>query len=428
MEIEPPENVGSAEPVPPNPVRPKPEPEKSAYVPPSNPFVKLFARLFVILKSPKNLKILAVILLAGGTAFGAYRFFFAKKADVEAAKHQKEAEKEQVVAVKAFKVGRYNYEDSLNALGTIKGGIEFKLSFEIPGVVSAINYREGERYEEGALLISLKQDDILLRLKRAQAEKGKAETTLAIAQEKSKEHQKLFEIGAIPQTTLDKVKLEVDSANYDLQAASLEAKANEVMLEKSNLYAPTAGTIGELHVEEGEAITQNTLVGTHLSTERVLAEFGVTERDLNKLSLGQKAKVFVDAYPDKTFEGTIESVGSVVIGQSRTATVKVRIENSENLLVPGMFARIKILLYQKKNTLVLPADSLQGKENNYSIFVIDPQTKAVHSQPVVIGYQRTDYVQVDSGVKEGDLVAITGLDRLKEESKVRIIETQEAEL
>ena len=205
-------------------------------------------------------------------------------------------------------------------------------------------------------------------------------------------------------------------------------KANESILEKSNLYAPTAGTIGQLNVEEGEAVTQNTLIGTHLSTERVLAEFGVTERDLNKLSLGQKARIFVDAYPDKTFEGTIESVGSVVAGQSRTATVKVRIENSENLLVPGMFARIKILLFQKKNTLVLPTDALQGKENEYSVFVIDQETKAVKSQPVVIGYQRTDYAQVDGGVREGDLVAISGLDRLKEETKVRIIETQEAEL
>ena len=71
--------------------------------------------------------------------------------------------KEERIAITAYKVGRFNFEDSLNALGTIKGSVEFKLSFEIPGVVSAINYREGEKYEEGALLVSLRQDDILLR-------------------------------------------------------------------------------------------------------------------------------------------------------------------------------------------------------------------------------------------------------------------------
>lgn len=407
---------------------PKPSEQPGAEPPAqNNPYLKSFSKLKDAQKSPILKKAIIVIIILLVAGFGAQKIFqiFTAKSKEKISDGQPG---EQVFGIKAFKVGRYNYEDSLNELGTIKGAVEFKLSFEIPGVVSAINYREGERYEEGALLISLKQDDILLRLKRAQAERSKAETALAIAQEKFKEHEKLFQIGAIPQNTLDKVKLEVDSARFDVEANDLEVKANEVMLEKSNLYAPTAGTIGELHIEEGEAITQNTLVGTHVSTERVLAEFGVTEKDLNKLSLGQKAKVFVDAYPDKNFDGTIESIGSVVVGQSRTATVKVRIENPENVLVPGMFARVKILLFQKKNTLVLPTDSLQGKEKDYFVYIIDPGQKLVHKQPIVVGYQRTDYAQIDSGVKEGDLIAVTGLDRLKEGSKVRIIETQEAEL
>ncbi len=421
------ENELNQNPLPEDPKTPDEPPVNPEHKTPVNPYLKSIAKLQGIQNSPYFKKIVIGVVILAVAGFGAQKVFeiFDKKSKE---KISQEKQGDQVIGVKAFKVGRYNYEDSLNELGTIKGAVEFKLSFEIPGVVSAINYREGERYEEGALLISLKQDDILLRLKRAQAERSKAETALAIAQEKMKEHEKLFQIGAIPQTTLDKVKLEVDSARFDVEANDLEVKANEVMLEKSNLYAPTAGTIGELHVEEGEAITQNTLVGTHLSTDRVLAEFGVTEKDLNKLSLGQKAKVFVDAYPDKNFDGTIESIGSVVVGQSRTANVKVRIENPENILVPGMFARIKILLFQKKNTLVLPTDSLQGKEKDYFVYIIDPGQKTVHKQPIVVGYQRTDYAQIDSGVKEGDLVAVTGLDRLQEDSKVRIIETQEAEL
>ncbi|MCI0596831.1 MAG: hypothetical protein L0Z48_09885, partial [candidate division Zixibacteria bacterium] len=112
-------------------------------------------------------------------------------AELISAEQKKE---EPPVPVKGFKVGRFNYEDSLNALGTVKGAMEFKLSFEIPGVVSSVNYREGERYEEGALLISLRQDDVLLRLKRSQAELNKADTQVKIAQEKVSEHEKLFSL------------------------------------------------------------------------------------------------------------------------------------------------------------------------------------------------------------------------------------------
>ena len=120
------------------------------------------------------------------------------------------ATSEATLPVKVFKVARFNYEDTLNALGTIKGAMEFKLSFEVPGVISSINYREGERYEEGALLISLRQDDILLRLKRAQAEMNKAEAESGIAQRKYDDQKKVFEIGGIPQSTLVNPKLEFD--------------------------------------------------------------------------------------------------------------------------------------------------------------------------------------------------------------------------
>lgn len=338
------------------------------------------------------------------------------------------APKDVVIPVKAFKVGRFNYEAPLNVLGTLKGAVEFKLSFEVPGVVSSINYREGERYEEGALLISLRQDDILLRLKRAQAELNKAETQVEIQSEKVQEHEKLFAMGAIPKQTLDKIKLELQGAKYDAEGARLEVKAHESMLEKSNLYAPSAGMIGELKIEEGETVTPNTLLGTHIMSDYVFAEFGVVEKDVNKIALGQRARVFVDAYPDKTFDGVIENLAPVVGGTSRTATARVRIENPERLLLPGMFARIRILLYSKKNTLVLPTDSIQGSQGDQWVFVLHPDKGVAEKRAISVGYTRPDYSQIDAGVSEGELVAVSGLERLEDGAKIRLLETQEAEV
>ncbi len=383
-------------------------------------------------------KVLMLLLVAavigGGVYFG--KGMLSKKGGEEGGEPGKTLEekltetvapKEKTIPVKAFKISRFNYEDSLNVLGTIKGAMEFKLSFEVPGVISSVNYREGERYEEGALLISLRQDDILLRLKRAQAELNKSETQVSIASDKVKEHEKLFSMGAIPKQTLDKVKLEWDGAKYESEAARLEVKANEAMLEKSNLYAPSAGMIGELKIEEGETVTQNTLLGTHIMTEYVYAEFGIVERDVNKIALGQKARVFIDAYPDKTFEGVIENVAPVVGGTSRTATAKVRIENTERLLLPGMFARIRILLYSKKNTLVVPTDALQGSEGDQHVFVVHPDEGVAEKRALTIGYTRPDYSQVDAGLSEGELVAVSGLEKLEDGTKIRLLETQEAE-
>lgn len=372
------------------------------------------------------------LLLAAG-AGGAWYFLKARQAgEAERAKQEKEQEDAQAeasrVPVKVFKAARYNYEDSLNALGNIKGAVEFKLSFEIPGVVNSINYREGEPYEEGALLVSLRQDDILLRLKRAQAELKKSQTALSLAEAKLRDHEKLFELGGIAKAVVEKVQSERDASRYDVEVASLEVRASESVLEKSNLYAPSDGMVGELLVEEGEAVTPNTLIGTHVQTDYVNAEFGVVERDVTKIQLGQKARVYVDAYADQVFEGAVENIAPIVAGTSRTATVRVRIENPDGLLLPGMFARIRILLYSKNNALVVPTECLQGEEEAPEVFVVDPDANTVTRRPVRVGYKRPDYAQIDAGLEDGELVVVSGFERLEEGSKVRILEKQEAEL
>ncbi len=343
-------------------------------------------------------------------------------------KKQQEASSQAAVAIKGFKVTRVNYEDPLQVLGTVKGAQEIKLSYEIPGVISAINYRTGEKYEEGALLISLKQDDILLRLKRAQAAWKKAESEVAIKKDELAEQEKLLAMGAIPKSTLDKKRNELDAAQYESEAQRLEMKAHEAMLEKSNLYAPSSGMLGKLNVEEGENISQNTLVGEHINTEYVFVEVGVVEKDLSKVSLGQKAKVFIDAYPDKNFEGVVENVAGVISGSSRTATVKIRIENPEGLLRPGMFARIRILLYSKANTLAVPAEAVQGKEGDQFVFLVDSEQNTVKKTPITVGYTRPDYVQVDAGLQENDVIAMSGFENLEDGKTIKLLDTQQAEL
>ena len=434
---------------------------------------------------------LVVLLFAGKMVLGIFSKS-TKPSLSDAIKQNQQAAKDAPVAVKGFKVGRFNYEDSMNVLGTIKGSMELKLSFEIPGVISSINYKEGERYEEGALLISMKQDDILLRLKRAQAAFNKAESQAKVTENEVAENEKLLKMGAIPPSTVEKKKLEMDAAKYEAEAQRLEMKANEAMLEKSNLYAPSSGMLGDLNVEEGENVSQSTLIGTHINIEYVYAEFGIVERDVQKITLGQKAKVFVDAYPDKTFEGVVENIAPQITGTSRTSTAKVRVENPERLLMPGMFARVRIMLYSKKDALVVPTDAIQGGEGEKFIYVIklpeqpgaktvepkvagamggglgaiaalsagaqnqakvekklgkaataaaakeakaaaDKEQKrieegTVEKRPVTVGYTRPDYSQIDAGIAEGELVVMTGFERLEDGKKIRLLETQEAEL
>lgn len=363
-----------------------------------------------------------------------YKLFFTTGSKVkQAAEQAQEAtqkesgpaqQQQQAVAIKAFSVAQFDFKDYLNALGTLKGGLEFKLSFEIPGIVDSINYREGEKYQKGALLMSLKQDDILLRLRRSEAKMNRAEISVEMQKNKFQEHEKLFKIGAIPQSTLEKVRLELQAAEFEHEETSLQVRADEIILEKSNLYAPSDGMIGELNVEVGEAVTSNTLLGTHILTEYVNAEFGVIERDVSRIAPLQEALIYVDAYPGKVFKGKVENVSPIVTGTSRTASAEVKIDNTEGLLLPGMFARIKILLYEKDNAIVIPSEAVVETSGKQAVFVVDTGTNKVHLREIIVDYMQSDYTVVAQGLSANELIAITSLDELQPGQRVDVIEKQ----
>lgn len=387
------------------------------------------------ISSQKLKRLVTLLLIVIGCFLVANYFYFEpkkKKAEEERVRQEAEAKQEQksadLVAIKVVDVIRHDYSDILDALGTIKGGMEIKLTFQIPGTIKSINYKEGEKYKKGALLMSLDEQDIILRMKRVEAQMNKSQTAVDIAQQKYEEHEKLYKIGAIPKTTLDKVRLELESAKYDLEVAHLEVQANEAVLDKSNLYAPSDGMIGQLYVEKGETITANTLIGSHILTEYVKAEFGVIERDMKKIKEGLPARVLVDAYPDQVFQGVVESVAPVVGGMSRTATVSVRIDNKDGLLLPGMFARVQVELFKKKDALVIPTEGvLKDEEGKTYAFVLNTEDNTVKKVEITVGYERSDYSQIDEGLEEGQTIAVTGLQQLKDGGKVEVIEKQTLE-
>ena len=344
---------------------------------------------------------------------------------VEGPQQQLGQQQQPAVAVKAFSVAQFDFEDYLNALGTIKGGLEFKLSFEIPGIIDSINYREGEKYEKDALILSLKQDDILLRLRRSEAKLKKAITGEDIYKKKLEEHEKLYKIGAIPHMTLEKAQLEYQGAQYEREEVALQVRADEAILEKSNLYAPSDGMIGELNVEEGEAVTSNTLLGTHILTEYVKAEFGVIERDVSRIANGQTSVVYVDAYPGKVFNGVVDRISPIVTGTSRTATAEIKIPNKEGLLLPGMFARIKILLFEKDKAIVIPTEAIIEVGGKDVVYIIDQKQNTVAMRQISIEYSQSDYTVIREGLEKDELIALTSLDQLKPGTKVEILEKQQ---
>jgi len=314
---------------------------------------------------------------------------------------QKKAEKEtqlgeEEVPVNVFRVAKGTFQDTLSAMGTIKGGSEIELRFQIQGMIESFNFREGDKVKKGEIIARLDQSDALLKLKQAQIE--------------LEEYEKLYSIGAI-------VKSKLEQARLAARLASSE-------FEKTYLRAHKDGIIGDKNVEVGEFITPNVKIATLVNLENVVVELGIIEKEIDRVFLGQKVTVNVDTYPGIDFTGRVGNISPLIAGKSKTLTVKANLDNPGGLLLPGMFARVKISIFEKENALIIPSDSLDKSTGEFRAFVVGNDNVA-YGQKVEVAYLSSDYAQIASGLNEGELVVIEKPESLAEGKRVRIIEVKE---
>jgi membrane fusion protein (multidrug efflux system) len=350
----------------------------------------------------------AGILMAVTSKFGKPLFTTSKErlfSSIERGKKIKELRKkaeketqlrEEEVPVNVFRVVRGTFQDTLSAMGTVKGGSEIELRFQVAGMVKSFNFREGDKVRKGEVIARLDQNDALLKLKQAQIELG--------------EYEKLYSIGAI-------VKSKLEQARLAARLASSE-------FEKTYLRAVRNGIIGDKNVEVGEFITPNVKVATLVSLETVVVELGIIEKEIDRIFLGQKVTVNVDTYPGIDFTGIVSNISPLIAGKSKTLSVKANLDNPGGLLLPGMFARVKISIFEKENALLIPSDSLDRSTGEFRVFVVG-ENNVAYAQPVEVAYLSSDYAQIAGGLEEDELVVVEKPESLTDGKRVRIIEVKE---
>jgi len=245
------------------------------------------------------------------------------------------------------------------------------------------------------------------------------------AEKKLEIFKNLYEIGGIIKAKLEEVELETKSAELQVSSAEVELASAKDERAKTNLYAPRDGVLGSRDKEVGEFVTPNDNIGVLYDTMKVIVELGIVEKDIDKIALGQKVAVTVDARQGETFTGTIDNVFPIIEGKSRTLTLQVGIDNPGAFLLPGMFARAIITVAEFTNAIVVPSMSLSKTDEGYKIFTVDGTNK-VSSRPVEVAYVTTDYTVIAYGLYEDELVVTDTPQELRDGMSVKIIEIQES--
>lgn len=279
--------------------------------------------------------------------------------------------RETILSVQTEKIDRKTITQIVTATGKIQPVTQVKINAEVSGEITDLPVREGQRVSKGELLLRIKPDAYQAQFERAQASLAIGEANLVKAESEYKRMVELFEKKLVSES-----EMEISRANYQgakashAQAQATVKEARET-LGKTTIYSPMDGVVSQLLLELGERVsgstfTQGTEIMTVADLSRMEARVDVGENDIVLVSLGDTARVEVDAYSDQKLIGvvsqianTAKSAGLGTQDQVINFEVRMLLKTPDKVeLRPGMSMSADIETATHHDVLAVPIQSV----------------------------------------------------------------------
>lgn len=208
----------------------------------------------------------------------------------------------------------------------------------------------------------------------------------------------------------EKLKNEGDAVSKGDVIAYIDRDEVGFKFEKAPVESPMSGIIGRVYVDIGTQVTLQTPVALAVHMDNVKIDLDIPEQYLPKISIGQTAQVFVQAYPKEKFIGKVSRISPVLDLETRTAPIEIIIPNSGHALKSGMFAQVELAIEEHKGVPVIIKEAIMGKEPGIYVYVVNGNT--AYQKNIKLGIRHAAYYEVLEGLKEGDLVVVVGQQRL----------------
>ena len=331
-------------------------------------------------------------------------------------------ESNHVTPVKVIKAEKMTLKRTIALIGTVEPWREVDIVPNISGKVERIYADAGDIANKGDVLAELDTRSIKLQIEQAEAAVSVARSNLDDAELNYKRMKNLSDKGTISPQQYEKVELAYNAAQAQLKQAEANLKLAKYHLDVAVMNSPFAGVIARRNMNEGETINPmmpgSKGVVTLMDIARLKITTHVTEKDIKEIRTGLKVTVKVDAYPDTVFAGETHTVSPAANQTTRSFEVEVKIPNPGWLLKPGMFARLEIIVDEKKDVTVIPIDALIEQENEIFVFVVEDGI--ARKRTVTTGIREKDHIEILNGLSETEQVIIFGKDSIMDGSRVTI--------
>lgn len=260
-------------------------------------------------------------------------------------------------------VERGDLDIRVEAAGQVEPILVIEVKSKASGEVTALYVETGDEVERGELLAEIDPRDVRNALDQAEADLEVAEARVQIAESQAERSRELREANVVTQQELESSVLELANARATLTRARTNLELAQERMGDVTIRAPILGTIIEKPVEAGMIIASasgNVSGGTTLMMMADLSTMQVRtlvdETDIGKVQPGQAARISVEAYPTRTFVGSVYKIEpQAVVDQNVTMfPVLVRLDNTERLLKPNMNAEVQIEVAQRQDVVLVP--------------------------------------------------------------------------
>jgi len=338
-----------------------------------------------------------------------------------------QTQQQKALSVRAYNVVRRPISNYIVANTTFEAIREVNVYSKLNAIISRLNVEEGDSVRAGQELAHLDEHEIRNEFEQAKIAVDQAKVAVQQAEVRAElslaEYNRaisLFEQELTSAQEFEQAKLAnrtdnlaLENARQQLKAARSRLEAAQIQLDYTSIISPINGILTQRLVDVGDRVNVNEQLFTIQEFPPLWARIYVPEKSLPQLHIGQSARIHVETYPDRVFEGRIKLISPTIDAASGTVKVTIEVKQPVQLLRPGMFGAVYIATETHTDAIVIPKKAIIRERDLNFVFVVEGGGTATRKE-VQTGFTEEEWVEVVDGLQTGEALVTVGHETLSD--------------
>lgn len=339
---------------------------------------------------------------------------------------EKKVQTQDFIYIKSEKVFSLGGVRQRTFTGIVESDLQANMSFKVSGSIEKLNVKVGSIVKKGDVLAQILQKDFVLELKQLKSSSRSENSRFKRAREEYNRITALYSNSNASRSELDEARANVDALKASVQGYKYKIELAKRQLGYTVLKAPNDGKVASREVDLNENVNAGQTIVSMLSETNLKVVIGVPEQVISKISQGDMVEVRIDSLTNEVFKGEVFEVGVSTAGAA-VYPVSVKINNDERRIKASMAASVKLnfaLAEGKADLIVVPSHVVLKDETGTFVYIVnydDSGFGLLKKTSVKVGTLLKEGIEILSGVESGQDILVAGVDKARDEMKVKQI-------